>query len=103
MSKKILSALLSLVIFINLLPIIEVKVSANENAIDSQGVKYSVLSDLEVEVSGFTDGISEHITIPETILINGCNYNVVRISDCAFGDCKNVRSVVLSDSIRSVY
>lgn len=103
MSKKILSALLSLVIFINLLPIIEVKVSANENAIDSQGVKYSVLSDLEVEVSGFTDGISEHITIPETILINGCNYNIVRISDCAFGDCKNVRSVVLSDSIRSVY
>lgn len=75
------------------------------------GIYYKVVSsiDLTVEVTyrgnsyySYSNEYSGEVTIPRFVNYNNKTYNVIRIGDYAFKDCRQLASVQISEGIRSI-
>ena len=66
------------------------------------GIRYSVLSNSEVEVTGLENDIVDNITIPATIEYNNVTYTVTRIGESAFSNCSGLTSVTIPNSVESI-
>lgn len=42
------------------------------------------------------------VTIPSAVVYNGKSYNVIEIGNCAFSNCSNLTSVVISNGVTNI-
>ena len=80
MKKRILASLMALCLLVGLLPTVAL---AAEDTFTVDGVKYSVIGESQVAVSGVTAEATS-VTIPATVTNEEESYDVVRVSQMAF-------------------
>ena len=76
-------------------------VCAYAQSFKSQGLKYNVIGDNSVAVTGCTGKVPQNVTIPSTVSNGGKTYTVERIGANAF-DEPGLLSVVLPNTIKSI-
>lgn len=76
-------------------------VCAYAQSFKSQGLKYYVIGDNSVAVTGCTGKVPQNVTIPSTVSNGGKTYIVERIGQYAF-DEPGLLSVVLPNTIKSI-
>ena len=76
-------------------------VCAYAQSFKSQGLKYNVIGDNSVAVTGCTGKVPQNVTIPSTVSNGGKTYIVERIGANAF-DEPGLLSVVLPNTIKSI-
>lgn len=94
-SKSIISALLTLVMVMSVLPLSAVQSFAVENG----DYEYSILSETDktCSITNYT-GLAEELSIPSSI----DGYKVVSIGNFAFDDCTSLCSVIIPESVTTI-
>ncbi|MCI8668813.1 MAG: leucine-rich repeat protein [Lachnospiraceae bacterium] len=78
---------------------IELKIG---DTISVDGLNYKITQNGEVEVSGVTNSDITVVNIPDVFTYRGNNLRVKSIGKGAFGDCSDLKSVVLPNGLTSI-
>ena len=84
-------------------------ITAGAHDFEVDGIFYNIISDNAVEVTyqgeSFRDYYDEYrgeVTIPSTVIYNSKEYNVTRIGDNAFSECRRLATITIPEGVTRI-
>ena len=82
--------------------VLEVLANSVGDVVTVDNVRYTILTEDTVKISGFESSIGSDIVIEGAIVLGDQSYSVVEIGNRAFNNCQNLQHVVINDGVTKI-